>query len=681
MGKKKELEMKESDKKPVRIISDHPEKPEKISFGFEHYIEILSELIANKENETPLVIGVYGDWGSGKTTLMRNIQDNLESKNYLNLPGVNKKWYRKCKTVWFEPWKYEKEDEILAALIETIFKTMQKDGFFKYLKSNFEKITKNVEVKGFFYNFIKKLTVGVVDLDKLFTEEEYKKKLAFYDNFDLLLNRLIFTYLSFGFQKEGQYEEWDDQKGSLVIFIDDLDRCPTERILKVLETIKLFMDKKGCVFVIGASKDIIIQAIKDKGFQEYGKKFMDKIVNVTFKLPKIHRDDFKGYLETIKKEFNINLIAYSEIIIPMMDNNPRNLKRFINDVNLRHKLAGKKGLQIKLKHQVIWEIISDNYPSLKEIIIKNKATGIFTKMREIIVDLKSKENPDIENLLKEIDEKNREFIKNPLIAQLIDGFDCNGEQIEKLETLRETFDSSEPEDKKIRTEKRDIGSMVLIPKGKFIYQDNQKKTITNPYEIGIYPVTHQEFERFVKDGGYKDEKYWEKYGGWEWKNKEGFELPYYWDNARFNGSSQPVVGVSFYEAKAYCEWLSEKTGKKYRLPKEKEWEKAARGTDGRQYPWGNEFDQNKCNSVESDKGKTTDVTLYPQGISPFGCYDMAGNVWEWCDSFYNEEERGLRVLRGGGWNVSVGLCRSSFRDPDLPEHRDFDIGFRLARSL
>ena len=106
---------------------------------------------------------------------------------------------------------------------------------------------------------------------------------------------------------------------------------------------------------------------------------------------------------------------------------------------------------------------------------------------------------------------------------------------------------------------------------------------------------------------------------------------------------------------------------------------AVRGTDGREYPWGNEFDSEKCNTAESKIGKTTRVTRYPNGLSPVGCYDMAGNVWEWTSNWYDNEKT-MRVLRGGSWDDFRVIARCVYRGRTHPNERSYSIGFRCART-
>jgi len=227
----------------------------------------------------------------------------------------------------------------------------------------------------------------------------------------------------------------------------------------------------------------------------------------------------------------------------------------------------------------------------------------------------------------------------------------------------------------IREERPQPEGMVLVPKGSFLYGDDKKrKTIQYDYWIDIYPVTNEEYREFILRDGYENQAYWSQ-EGWKWRTEKNINTSKYCNDPRLNQPDHPVVGVSYYEAEAYAKWAGK------RLPTEQEWEKAARGTDGRGYPWGNEFDKNKCNSNESGLGivAPTSVTKYPHGVSPYGCYDMAGNVWEWCASWYDQSS-GRRVVRGGSWFNYPGNLRASNRYGNTTVNRLNTLGFRLAQD-
>jgi len=217
-------------------------------------------------------------------------------------------------------------------------------------------------------------------------------------------------------------------------------------------------------------------------------------------------------------------------------------------------------------------------------------------------------------------------------------------------------------------------NMVLIPKGPLLYgEDNEFLTIDYDYYIDIYLVTNQHYDPFIRARGYDNEALWSK-EGWGWKEEGKISQPKLWDDPKWNQSGHPVVGVSYLEAEAFARWAGK------RLSTEQEWEKAARGTDGRTYPWGDEFDKNKCNCYELGIGGTTPVTRYADGKSPFGCHDMAGNVFDWCASWYDNSKES-RVLRGGSWVHGPNDLRCAARRLRFyPRNSDQVVGFRCAQD-
>lgn len=260
------------------------------------------------------------------------------------------------------------------------------------------------------------------------------------------------------------------------------------------------------------------------------------------------------------------------------------------------------------------------------------------------------------------------------------------------------------------------GDFLLVPAGAFRMGDNfgdgearERPVHTvdlDAFYIAKFEVTNGEWKKFRDDAGYDDTKYWP---GNRVVPKN--QVPY-WNQANNHGGgtpdsdNYPLLGVNWDSATAYCNWLSAKTGKKYRLPTEAEWEKAARGTDQRKYPWGNAIDHTYANYVGAQPFDTGQLVGYydgskhggvqtHSGASPYGVMDMAGNVMEWCADFYSKdyysvssrknpkgpESGAYRVTRGGSFFMESIDMRTYARQAawqSFQGHRM--IGFRAARE-
>lgn len=217
-----------------------------------------------------------------------------------------------------------------------------------------------------------------------------------------------------------------------------------------------------------------------------------------------------------------------------------------------------------------------------------------------------------------------------------------------------------------------------VPSGRITLEAYDGTFNVAAFFISKYPVTYKQYRAFLEvTDGYHDSRWW----------TDLQHEPEYDEQFR-KIDNHPAENVSWYDAMAFCRWLSDKRGVEIRLPTEWEWQQAATGGDpNNEYPWGKTFDSLRCNIYESGLGRTTAVGLYPDGRSPVGTLDMSGNVWEWCANSYEEPKntdvssKGNRVARGGSWDGILDCARAADRYLNLlPDYRHFSLGFRVVCS-
>lgn len=268
--------------------------------------------------------------------------------------------------------------------------------------------------------------------------------------------------------------------------------------------------------------------------------------------------------------------------------------------------------------------------------------------------------------------------------------------------FRQPSQSAQPIQQSQNSDTQSLEEMVCIPAGYFEQGNESLDAIDNErpahqvylddYWIDRYPVTCGQYRRFIAAGGYRDRQWWSE-AGWQWLQANPVEHPLYWSpDPQWN--RHPVCGVSWYEAEAYARFVNK------RLPTEAEWEKAAswQATTAERYtyPWGEPFPTHAHCNHDHSIGHTTPVDAYAQGQSPYGCYDMLGNVWEWTASWFEGYAgfepylyRGYsqiyfdgehRVLRGSSWATRPWAMRCAFRNWYHPHVRQILAGFRCARD-
>jgi formylglycine-generating enzyme required for sulfatase activity len=713
--------MKTSVSNPSPILDDWPS--EKDQLGFEPYRDTLVDILCNSSTHTPLTIGLFGTWGSGKTSLMRMIQADIKNKD---LPDFH--------TTWFNAWKYHYDKVLWRALILRVLDALRPFGPEETLTQTEKDLSKNLDrLEESLYrtveweeigrwtldwfkalhgtaqgaaeialafvpggtpmiNLLKQAATAITGTEEQAIAEAFRRELKthrreqlrsleqFEREFHMLLSRYVVK-----------------NNGRLIIFVDDLDRCLPEDTIEVLEAIKLFLDVPGCIFILGLDQQAIIEAIQTRYEGEMkGRQYLEKLIQLPFILPPIETEGMQNYVDGLVPHLPDH--RCSRVFAEGLPHNPRQVKRTINIFLLLWRLSRKKLpdviqpvrltkiVTIQQSHPEFYALLCEVPGFLRDLEAYFRANT----QEETDPDLSA---PNLEQVKEEteflsLSPQLQSFAGKIGLRRLLTLYPPNEPDVNFVELKPNEIRPYIFLTRQIDAQTGILGGvpepqMITIPAGEVqIGSDDYDlekpvHTVYLPeYVIGRYPVTNYEYSAYVKDTGIRP--------------------PQHWDQGKYPDEmgDHPVTFVSWKDATNYCKWLGQKTLKKYRLPSEAEWEKAARGTQGFIWPWGNDWDAAKCNSAESGIRNTTPVAQFsPDGDSPFGLVDMAGNVWEWCNSLEKSypykpddgreilEAKGERILRGGGFSNKRIFVRCAYRINRLPNSRDRVVGFRVAATV
>jgi len=349
---------------PQTILIDNVETNPTQDFNF------LSRTIANIiRNSIPhFTIGIYGEWGTGKTTLMNSIQRNLWQDNVSNQE-------QKILTVWFNAWKHERDENLATlSLLKTVAYSMSNHEKFNPLSKT---IFKGLTILG--HDVMKQIAFKTISENTADVKEDLNEKMEFLNQ--LYRESVYFDGLENIKRQMEQIREIEGDAYRVVVFIDDLDRCSPEKALEVLESIKLFLDIKGFVFVIGLSLKTVTQLIshayKTTGVR--GEDYIKKIIQIPIKIPTWSKESIIDLIENkivlnLNDEYTKFLRQNSAMVARVVDFNPRQLKRFINNVIIAFESFANKddNPEIQFNEIFLVKILRTEWPEFYEEFVREK---------------------------------------------------------------------------------------------------------------------------------------------------------------------------------------------------------------------------------------------------------------------------------------------------------------------
>ncbi len=678
----------------------HDDVPEKDEIGHEYSTKTLVKLISSVSLKAKgsFTIGIYGEWGSGKTTMLKHIQTMLEDSQREASEGYD------TVTIWFNPWQFTAGENIV-------------NSFFQLLSLKLEEISKVQKKcsKGRMKHFATALKKAAASYDKeikvqvgipLVASIEYGHKKRIQDDASIYYDMI--NYL----QKAAKKMEV-----KIVIFIDDLDRCVPDQTVQLLDGLKVLLDIPNFVFVIGVARNVIQRAVNEryKGLfqnndtdaESSSVDYLDKIIQFPFYLPKPDKTKLKNillnpYFSTLKEKDK-----YSDIVLVVLGTNMRSIKRFLNVVTFsKHQTVsrfdgGKPILELIVKISLLAYALPELYEQLenapKGLSELNKKVAAVDKTNVDWHKSIRSGNTSIDNL---ITRRVAILIYNILECECEDvGFTSESIATDYVRLTASALNRQEVNrsgsnrsDSSRKSYIKVLDRLVKISPSVLNREEGGSEptsiTILKPFLVDPYPVTQKMYSQIVG------------------KNPSYFQGT----NTSYRQSDQlPVETVTWMEAIEFCNKLSEKydlepvysysdpdpekcnvnanTDKDgFRLPTEAEWEFMCGDKD-----IDEEYIKKKTWQMGNSRSQTHIVGSWD--ANEYGIYDMLGNVWEWCYDWSSDNSlRGKnvnpqgskvgnkKVSKGGSWGdfpESINPKEKRLQYPDFPED---NIGFRVVST-
>jgi len=670
---------------------------------FSSYARVLAR--AAIETKDSITIGVFGQWGTGKTSLMRLIKDEVANEDT-------------AAPVWFNAWQYEKEEHLIVPLTATINKQLDEQA--SKWKGKLAEGAKSLReaLRAIAYGFSIKGKVGIPHISEAEINLSPKDMIERYQ--DLTKDSVLARSLYFdAFEKLEECAAKGAAAPRIVVFVDDLDRCFPAKAVELLEGIKLVLNQPGFSFVLGVNDTIIQAFIRTKYAKDcnldgsYFEDYLDKIVQVKVPVPAREPGDMTEYITSLLKEGRVFPQKSAVDLVPLIaeacKRNPRSIIRLLNRIMVTVRIGTLEDKEYD-PLALLLDIATDEprYRRFREALDVT-----------VIVDAEEPKKPYRiligELLAKHLNQATR--VHTELIGEL------NDISVKGLEgELKRGIETLEKNEHLCNLLKSDVGRKWLIEPG-FRHMLGQASESTlgerdqsRAAEIQLSsdlddPIRQlQENMIWIKGGTFR-------MGSTERPDEqpvhnvtlEGFEMSampvtrgqYLATMGRspsnIDEANHPMVNVSWEEAVAFCHRLSEKTGRWYTLPTEAQWEYACRAGNAGNYCFGDQVSELGDYAWYNENAGGTTRPVGKKKPNDWGFYDMHGNVWEWVQDDWHGSYAGapdggrawmdssllgsVRVIRGGSWFDWAEICRCSSRRGCEPDGRGDALGFRVVRAL